>query len=274
MVVSLDEFMASRPQLRQGKEALFDEMVASRKPEDLAILVYTSGTTGPPKGAMHCHRNVVYIMQNCMHPDCRSPGTKATSGWPSCRSAMSPSGSPAATTRSRPASCSNFAESPETVLDNIREVQPTLFGAVPRVWEKILLGHHDRAEGRDPARSSWAYKAGDRRRASPWPTPASPGASPRRSQKLALPGRLLAGAEQHPPDDRARPLPLAVHRRGADRARTDPLVPRARSRHVRGLRPDRELRPRHGDAANAIKLGTVGKSVPYGEVKISPAARS
>ena len=36
--------------------------------------------------------------------------------------------------------CSNFAESPETVPDNIREVQPTLFGAVPRVWEKFYAG--------------------------------------------------------------------------------------------------------------------------------------
>jgi UDP-N-acetylmuramyl tripeptide synthase len=46
MVVSLDEFMASGHNYGQGKDALFDELVASRTPDDLAILVYTSGTTG------------------------------------------------------------------------------------------------------------------------------------------------------------------------------------------------------------------------------------
>ena len=44
----------------------------------------------------------------------------------------------------------NFAESPETVPDNLREVQPTAFLAVPRVWEKFYSGDHDRAEGCDP----------------------------------------------------------------------------------------------------------------------------
>ena len=44
----------------------------------------------------------------------------------------------------------NFAESPETVPDNLREVQPTAFLAVPRIWEKFYSGDHDRAEGRDP----------------------------------------------------------------------------------------------------------------------------
>jgi len=52
----------------------------------------------------------------------------------------------------------NFAESPETVPDNLREVQPTAFLAVPRVWEKFYSGVHDRTEGCDPPLQNWMYR--------------------------------------------------------------------------------------------------------------------
>src|SRR5207244_11008188 len=58
MVLSLAEFMALGRNHEQGNEALWDEMIGSRSASDLAILVYTSGTTGPPKGASHSNRSV------------------------------------------------------------------------------------------------------------------------------------------------------------------------------------------------------------------------
>src|SRR5437868_8128826 len=51
MVLSLAEFMALGQNHRQGREELWEEMGGSRTSNDLAILVYTSGTTGPPTGA-------------------------------------------------------------------------------------------------------------------------------------------------------------------------------------------------------------------------------
>src|SRR3954468_6615568 len=64
MVMSLAEFLALGQNHRQGREALWDEMVNSRRSDDLAILVYTSGTTGPPKGAMHSNRSVTHQMRH------------------------------------------------------------------------------------------------------------------------------------------------------------------------------------------------------------------
>src|ERR1700716_4628391 len=64
MVMSLAEFMALGSNHIQGRETLWDEMIASRGTDELAILVYTSGTTGPPKGAMHSNRSVTHQMRH------------------------------------------------------------------------------------------------------------------------------------------------------------------------------------------------------------------
>src|SRR5256714_8228453 len=137
MVLSLAEFMALGQNHRQGREALWDEMVGSRRTDDLAILFYTSGTTGPPKGAMHSNRSVTHQMR---HANDLFPSTDVEERLvflPLCHVAERVGGY----YNSR-ALCSvmNFAESPETVPDNLREVQPTAFLAVPRVWEKFYSG--------------------------------------------------------------------------------------------------------------------------------------
>jgi long-chain acyl-CoA synthetase len=137
MVLSLAEFTALGRNHEQGNEALWDEMIGSRRAEDLAILVYTSGTTGPPKGAMHSNRSVTHQMR---HANDLFPSTDAEERLvflPLCHVAERIGGYYISVALG---SVMNFAESPETVPDNLREVQPTAFLAVPRIWEKFYSG--------------------------------------------------------------------------------------------------------------------------------------
>jgi long-chain acyl-CoA synthetase len=137
MVMSLAEFMALGSNHIHGREALWDEMVASRGAGDLAILVYTSGTTGPPKGAMHSNRGVTHQMR---HAGDLFPSTDSEERLvflPLCHVAERVGGYYVSLALG---SVMNFAESSETVPDNIREVQPTAFLAVPRIWEKFYSG--------------------------------------------------------------------------------------------------------------------------------------
>jgi long-chain acyl-CoA synthetase len=137
MAMSLAEFMALGRNHMQGREALWEQMIESRRSNDLAILVYTSGTTGPPKGAMHANRSVVHQMRhaNDLFPSIRTEERLVF--LPLCHVAERVGGYYLSLALG---SVMNFAESPETVPDNLREVQPTVFLAVPRIWEKFYSG--------------------------------------------------------------------------------------------------------------------------------------
>src|SRR3984893_1292415 len=137
MVMSLAEFTALGRNHINDRETLWDEMIASRGKDDLAILVYTSGTTGPPKGAMHSNRSVTHQMR---HANDLFPSTDDEDrlvSLPLCHVAERIGGY---YTSLALGSVMNFAESPETVPDQLREVQTTAFLSVPRIWEKFYSG--------------------------------------------------------------------------------------------------------------------------------------
>ena len=107
------------------------------KPDELALLVYTSGTTGPPKGAMLSHRNVLFQISNA---DAFIPlelGGEQLAFLPLCHVAERTF---TVFLPLRSGAIANFAESMDTVPDNVREVAPTLFFAVPRIWERFYSG--------------------------------------------------------------------------------------------------------------------------------------
>lgn len=113
------------------------QRVAQVKPEDLAILVYTSGTTGKPKGAMHSHHGLVYTVRGYNTLISRTQDDECMCFLPLCHIAERLGGEYFSLyTGAR----LNFVENPETVPENVREISPTVFTAVPRVWEKFYSG--------------------------------------------------------------------------------------------------------------------------------------
>ncbi len=114
-------------------EAL-DARIAAQNPDDCCTLIYTSGTTGDPKGVMISHDNIVWTVQQVVETIGFDHTDHVISYLPLSHIAeqvVSQHG-PVLT-----GSTVWFAESLDQLGDNLREVRPTLFVGVPRVWEKI-----------------------------------------------------------------------------------------------------------------------------------------
>jgi long-chain acyl-CoA synthetase len=121
---------------------LLARMAQDAEEDDVVTLIYTSGTTGPPKGAMLTNRNVdfgieVLVFSGGLFDPPASRDDVTLSYLPLCHVAER-----AATVWNNAGAgvTVHFAESIETVQANLKEVQPTLFFAVPRIWEKIAAG--------------------------------------------------------------------------------------------------------------------------------------
>ncbi len=114
-----------------------DARVGACRPGDLAILVYTSGTTGRPKGAMHSHRGLVYTVRGYNRIVAQDETDERMCFLPLCHIAERLGGEYFGVYTG---AVLNFVENPETVPENVREIAPTVFTAVPRVWEKFYSG--------------------------------------------------------------------------------------------------------------------------------------
>ena len=133
--------------------------MASVKADELATLIYTSGTTGVPKGVMLSHNNLV---SNVLDSEDRIPlvkGGKALSFLPVCH------------VFERMLTylymyngiAIYFAESIEKIGDNIREVKPEIFAAVPRLLEKVydkIIAKGAELTGVKKALFFWAVELG------------------------------------------------------------------------------------------------------------------
>jgi long-subunit acyl-CoA synthetase (AMP-forming) len=118
-------------------EADLRARIDAQKPEDLCTLIYTSGTTGPPKAVTLSHHNIVWTSARVAEAYRVSATDEMLSYLPlshiaeqvvSLHTPMVVGG------------CSWFAESLEKLRDNLVEVRPHFFFAVPRVWEKMQGG--------------------------------------------------------------------------------------------------------------------------------------
>jgi len=110
---------------------------AGLDPEDVAIIVYTSGTTGPPKGAMLSHRNLLAVADAAGEVYEASADDEVLSYLPLCHIAERLF---SVINALHSGYVVNFGEGGESFTNDLREVQPTFFLGVPRVWEKMLAG--------------------------------------------------------------------------------------------------------------------------------------
>ena len=153
-VLSLEKLRALGAEYDAAHPGEWERRIGLRKPEDLAILVYTSGTTGKPKGAMISHANIVLTCEAYQASFPQGPDDERMAFLPLCHIAERVGGEYHAIYSG---AVLNFVENPETVPENVREIAPTVLTAVPRVWEKfysgVLIGLKQAG-----ALQQWAYK--------------------------------------------------------------------------------------------------------------------
>ncbi len=137
LLMSWDDFLQlGRDQLAESP-GLVDELVDGIDPDDLATLVYTSGTTGAPKGVMLSHRNLVWTADRSAEVITGNVADKDPqflSYLPLCHVFGRLYDILAAI---RLGATVNFAESIDTLVADLGEVQPTYFPAPPRILEKM-----------------------------------------------------------------------------------------------------------------------------------------
>ncbi len=141
-----DDFMEIGREHREANPGAVERLMADVDPDDVVTLIYTSGTTGPPKGSMLTHRNVEFGVEKVLNSPDRFQGGRGEgvddeklTYLPLCHVAERLF---SAWSLAYNGPILNFAESIETVQADLREVQPTIFFAVPRIWERIHAGIH------------------------------------------------------------------------------------------------------------------------------------
>ncbi len=120
--------------LAKEKPGLYDENVSKGTAEDVAIICYTSGTTGNPKGAMLSFRNLLSMALALDQVDEKRADDEFVSFLPLAWIGEQMMSVSAALAKRFTV---NFPEEPDTVTENIREIGPNVMFAPPRVWESL-----------------------------------------------------------------------------------------------------------------------------------------
>jgi long-chain acyl-CoA synthetase len=130
------------------------------RPEDVACLIYTSGTTGPPKGAMLTHRNIMAQLKMLEAMGATDHRDVMMFFLPLAHVGERVPGHYNRIYRGVSAA---FVEDFNRILDDMREVRPTVFGSVPRIFEKAYARIRSEAEQASPLSRRiflWAERIG------------------------------------------------------------------------------------------------------------------
>jgi long-chain acyl-CoA synthetase len=137
MLMSFDQLLELGKEEDRKNPGLFMQLTELAKSEDIAGIIYTSGTTGPPKGALLAHEGYLWVGQAAQ--------------------AIMPATNEDETISFLPLNhvyeqifdmmfhltvghIVNFTENTDTVMADMQEISPTIFHAVPRIWEKYYSG--------------------------------------------------------------------------------------------------------------------------------------
>lgn len=137
MLMSFDQLLELGKEEDRKNPGLFMQLTELAKPEDIAGIIYTSGTTGPPKGALLAHEGYLWV------------GKAAQAIMPATHEDETISFLPLNHVYEQifdmmfhltVGQIVNFTENTDTVMADMQEISPTMFHAVPRIWEKYYSG--------------------------------------------------------------------------------------------------------------------------------------
>lgn len=177
-VIPFDDLEARGDSHERFEEGAFDAAWKAVGKDDLATIIYTSGTTGPPKGALLTHGNLCFVVASASSAiPSRGQEDFGVSFLPMAHALQRVGNYVALYNGCRGA----FAESIEKILDNFRELRPTVQVSVPRIWEKLYT----------KIQAGLATAPFHRRAIFRWALAAGRASAPYRKRNQAVPG--LAG---------------------------------------------------------------------------------
>jgi long-chain acyl-CoA synthetase len=159
-VLSFSDVIERGREYKQNHQTYFEESLKQAKPEDLLTIIYTSGTTGNPKGVMLTHHNLASNIQASADVIPFGPTDVLLSFLPLCHSFERMAGYYTAMACGATVA---YAESVETVRDNLLEVRPTIVTTVPRLFERIHSRIIKQIDSSPPLRQKifhWALNVG------------------------------------------------------------------------------------------------------------------
>lgn len=159
-VHTFDSLLEDGKRYKEGQPFAFEERAGSVRPDDLLTLVYTSGTTGKPKGVMLTHNNLVSNVQAALQSIPINENDIFLSFLPLSHGFERMAGH---FTGFSVGGTTYYAESIEAVAENIPEVRPTIMCSVPRLYEKMYARVLDKVSNDPPLRQKifwWAVGVG------------------------------------------------------------------------------------------------------------------
>ncbi len=141
------DFMKIGEQAGESVVSLVEKRASEAQPSDIATLVYTSGTTGEPKGAILTHSNYDYALEaHRLRLDMLSPDDVSMAFLPLSHIFEKGFTYVCLMTGIKVA----VNRDPRSIQDTIKEIRPTCMCAVPRFWEKVYTAVHEKIASMNP----------------------------------------------------------------------------------------------------------------------------